>query len=110
MPCHALICRIALLAVATLMTAGVALSQDYPSKPIRLIVPFPPGGPTDIVGRIAGHGIEEKAGKPVIIENRPGAGGLVGLDAAARASALQAEKGRLRFFTDTSWNVKARQE
>jgi tripartite-type tricarboxylate transporter receptor subunit TctC len=86
MRCHALTLGLALLAVAALITAGVALGQDYPSKPIRLIVPFPPGGPTDIVGRIAGRGIEEKAGKAVIIENRPGAGGLVGLDAAARTA------------------------
>jgi tripartite-type tricarboxylate transporter receptor subunit TctC len=62
-----------------------ALAQGYPSKPIHLIVPFPPGGPTDIVGRLVGHKITEGLGQPVIVENRPGAGGTLGSAAAAKA-------------------------
>jgi len=63
-----------------------ALAQGYPAKPIHLIVPFPPGGPTDIVGRLVGQKLYEGLGRPVIVENRPGAGGTVGSTAAAKAS------------------------
>ena len=64
-----------------------AFAQGYPSKPIHLIVPFPPGGPTDIVGRLVGHKLAEGLGQPVIVDNRAGAGGTVGSSAAAKAPA-----------------------
>jgi len=70
-----------------LLCATAALAQGYPSKPIHLIVPFPPGGPTDIVGRLVGQKITEGLGQPVIVENRAGAGGTVGSSAAAKAPA-----------------------
>jgi tripartite-type tricarboxylate transporter receptor subunit TctC len=69
------------------MLAPAALAQPYPSKPLRLIVPFPPGGPTDIVGRLVAQEIEKGLGQAVVVENRPGAGGTVGSTAAARAPA-----------------------
>ena len=69
-----------------LLAAGTALAaDDYPSKPIRLIVPFPPGGPTDVMGRVIGKAIGEKLGQTVVIENKPGAGGNLGTDATAKA-------------------------
>ena len=72
------------LALVVFITAANA--QSYPSKPIHLIVPFPPGGPTDIVGRLVAQKISEGIGQPVVVENRPGAGGTVGSSAAAKAA------------------------
>jgi tripartite-type tricarboxylate transporter receptor subunit TctC len=62
-----------------------AFAQDYPSKPIRIIVPFGPGGGGDIVGRIFGQALQEKLGQAVVIENKPGAAGTIGNEAVARA-------------------------
>jgi tripartite-type tricarboxylate transporter receptor subunit TctC len=59
-----------------------ASAQDYPSRPVRLIVPYGAGGPTDILARIVGHELSERLGQPVVIENRPGAGGNLGTQAA----------------------------
>jgi tripartite-type tricarboxylate transporter receptor subunit TctC len=65
----------------------VASSQDaYPAKPIRLIVPFAPGGAVDVIARIVAKGASERLGQPMIIENRGGAGGGIGADAVARAA------------------------
>jgi tripartite-type tricarboxylate transporter receptor subunit TctC len=69
----------------TLGLAAPAAAQDYPTKPIRLIVSFGPGGGADIVGRILGQAISEKLGQPVVIENRPGAAGTIGNEVVARA-------------------------
>ena len=55
-----------------------ALAQAFPDQPIKLIVPFPPGGPADIIGRLISRVMGEKLGKPVVVENRSGGGGLVG--------------------------------
>jgi tripartite-type tricarboxylate transporter receptor subunit TctC len=63
-----------------------ALSQTYPNKPIRLVVPFPPGGPTDILGRAIGAKLGESLGQPVIIDNRGGAGGGIGADNIAKSA------------------------
>jgi len=76
----------ATLAVALVM--GVASAQDvYPSKPITLIVPFPPGGVADIVGRPFAEALSRELKTPVIIENKPGAGGGIGIGAVAKAKA-----------------------
>jgi len=72
----------ALLAVAP----GVTLAQDFPNKPIKLIVPFPPGGPNDIIARVVGQKMASILGQPVLIDNRGGAGGVLGTDAVAKAS------------------------
>jgi tripartite-type tricarboxylate transporter receptor subunit TctC len=65
-------------------TAGAAGAQSYPSKPIRFILPFPPGGGTDILGRILAQKLSDAVGQPVVPENRPGAGGNVGTEYASR--------------------------
>jgi tripartite-type tricarboxylate transporter receptor subunit TctC len=62
-----------------------ALAQDFPSKPVRLVVPFPPGGPTDVVGRIVAARLQEAWSQPVIVENKPGAGTVIGTDAVAKS-------------------------
>ncbi len=63
---------------------GVAGAQNYPTKPLRLVVPFAPAGPNDILGRLIGQKLTEAWGQTVVIENRGGAGGTVGLEAASR--------------------------
>ena len=60
-------------------------ADSFPSKPVRLIIPFPPGGATDITGRLIGEKLQAKWGQPVVIENRPGAGGNIGADLVAKA-------------------------
>ena len=66
--------------------AARAQSDAYPSKPIRFILPFPPGGGTDILGRLLAERLARRLGQPVVIENRGGAGGNVGAEAAARSA------------------------
>ena len=68
-----------------LLFCGAA--QAFPVKPVRLIVPFPPGGATDIIGRLVGAKMQEVWGQPVLIENRPGAGTVLGTDLVAKAPA-----------------------
>jgi tripartite-type tricarboxylate transporter receptor subunit TctC len=76
---------IGLLALAA-FAAPAAAADDYPSRTIRLIIPFPPGGSNDVVGRIIANQLGEKLGKTVFIDNRNGAGGVVGSDLAAKAA------------------------
>jgi len=77
--------------VGTVLLIGVTVAplyaQSYPKMPIRLIVPFPPGGGNDTLARIVGPKLAERLGQPVVIENRPGAGGNVGTEFTARARA-----------------------
>ena len=78
----------ATLSAATLLGAagGAAFAADsYPARPIRLIVPFPPGGSNDIIARVIGQQLGERLGKPLVIDNRGGAGGLVGTETAVHA-------------------------
>ena len=63
-----------------------AQAQAYPAKPVRLIVPFPPGGPTDTHSRWAAHQLNTAFGQPVVVENRAGAGGIIGTEAVAKAA------------------------
>jgi len=65
---------------------SVASAEDFPTKPIRLIVPFPPGGPNDIIARVVGQRMSELAKQPVVIDNRGGQGGVLGTDAVAKAN------------------------
>jgi len=74
---------LALLAAAM---AAHAIAQSYPTKAIRMIVPFPPGGPNDILGRVIAQRLSEQLGQQVVIDNRGGAGGLIGAEIAARAA------------------------
>jgi tripartite-type tricarboxylate transporter receptor subunit TctC len=75
-------------AAAALPTASrFAWAQSYPTRPVRIIVPYPPGGAPDIVARLMGQWISDRLGQQFIIENRPGAGGNIGTETAARAPA-----------------------
>jgi len=65
---------------------GVATARDYPTRPVRLILSFPAGGPNDVVGRLLGQWLSERLGQPFIIENRSGAGGTVGTEVVVRAA------------------------
>lgn len=76
-----------LVAAAALPAAAAENANDYPSKPIRLVVPFTPGGSTDILARVIGQKLTEAWGKQVVIDNRPGAGGNIGVDLVAKSPA-----------------------
>ncbi|MDB5857974.1 MAG: protein bugT-like protein [Ramlibacter sp.] len=76
-----------LFAVGLVLAAGLAAAQSaYPSKPITMIVPFPPGGLADVVGRPVAEAMGRELGQPVVIENKPGAGGGIGMAQAAKAA------------------------
>lgn len=76
--------RVAFLLAA--LAAGTATAQTYPVKPVRLVVPFPAGGPTDIVGRTMAQKMSELLGQQVIVDNRGGAGGLIGTEHVAKSA------------------------
>jgi tripartite-type tricarboxylate transporter receptor subunit TctC len=77
----------ALFASVLLAQAFAAAASDYPSKPIKFIIPYPPGGPTDAMARLIQVPLQAKLQQPVIIDNRPGAGGNIGTDFVAKAPA-----------------------
>ena len=74
-----------LLASALVLAAGSALAQ-YPTKPVRIIVPYPPGGTTDILARLVAKGLTDKFGQTFVVENRPGASGAIGSQAVAKSA------------------------
>ncbi len=78
--------RALIILTAAAYAVGGAAAQPYPAKPIRIIVPFTPGGSTDIVARVVGQKLGEALGAQVIIDNRPGAGGTIGAELAAKAA------------------------
>src|SRR6185312_6698857 len=78
--------RVLLTGLSVLLPAAAA-AQDFPTKPIRLIVPFPPGGPNDIIARLVGQRMSEITKQPVVIDNRGGQAGVLGTDAIAKAAA-----------------------
>jgi tripartite-type tricarboxylate transporter receptor subunit TctC len=75
-----------LLAVLFMAISFGAVAQPYPSKPLHVIVPFPPGGPTDVLGRLLGQGLSDAMGQPSVVENKVGAAGNIGVDYAAKAA------------------------
>ena len=77
--------RIALLLIAS-FAAGACPAQDYPDKPVRIVVPFAPGGSTDVLARIVGQKLGERWGQPFVVENRAGAGGNIGAEQIARSA------------------------
>jgi tripartite-type tricarboxylate transporter receptor subunit TctC len=74
-----------LIALLLFAWTAAAAAQSYPNRPIRLIVPFPPGGSNDIVARVIGQQLGERLGKPLVVDNRGGAGGLIGTETAVNA-------------------------
>ena len=77
--------RTAILLVVAALLPGAAFSQAYPSKPVRLIAPYPPGGTSDTVCRLVAQKVSDAMGRPIVIENRPGAAGNVGHEVAAKS-------------------------
>jgi tripartite-type tricarboxylate transporter receptor subunit TctC len=75
----------AAIVCGTMLAAGTALAQQYPTKPIRMLVPFAPGGGTDLVARAVAHSMSEGLGTTVVVDNRPGANANIGNELAARA-------------------------
>jgi tripartite-type tricarboxylate transporter receptor subunit TctC len=76
-----------LVFAALALAAQPVRAQDWPQQPIHMIVPFGPGGGSDLIGRILAQALEERLGKPVVVENKPGAGGIIGNEFIARATA-----------------------
>ena len=75
------------LAAALLLTGGSALAQSWPVKPIRMVIAFPPGGPTDIVSRVIAQQLSQQLGQSVVVDNKPGAGGNIAAELVAKAPA-----------------------
>lgn len=75
-----------LMSILMVVVATVAAAQTYPYKPIRVIVPYTPGGTTDLLARVVGKSLSARWGQPVVVENRPGASGMIGTDMLARAA------------------------
>src|SRR4029434_8200297 len=75
-----------MLVSAIALGSGIAAGQTYPSKAVRLIIPFPPGGSNDIVGRFIATKLTERLGKQVVADNRGGAGGVISNEAAAKSA------------------------
>ncbi len=73
------------LFIAALAACATALAQGFPARPVRIVVPFPPGGGTDVVARAVAPSMSQTLGQPVIVENRAGAGGNIGTDAVAKS-------------------------
>ena len=73
--------------LGVVLFVSAAAAQSYPSKPIRFVVPYPPGGPLDTVARLLGQKVSESVKQPVIVDNKPGAGGNIGADAVAKSPA-----------------------
>ena len=79
--------RLALLFVSSLFCVAAATAQGFPSKPVRIVVPFPPGGTADVLARLVGQKMSDALGQQVLIENRPGGGTVIGTEVVARAPA-----------------------
>jgi tripartite-type tricarboxylate transporter receptor subunit TctC len=79
--------RLGLLLLVLTLLPALAAAQSYPAKPIRFVVPFPPGGPLDIMARGVGQKLQDAWGQPVVVENRPGAGGGIGAELVAKSPA-----------------------
>src|SRR5439155_2266609 len=102
--------RVFVLAAFALGFASAALAQSYPTKPIKIIIPFPPGNTMDIMTRLIGPKMTERMGQQIIAENRPGASGMLGLDFVAKAAPdgytiAAGQGGNLTVLPHTSKNI-----
>ena len=93
------------LGLGAAASAGVssAHAQTYPSRPVKLVVPFPAGGVVDLYGRLMGQRLSERLGQTFIVENRPGAGGNIGTESVVRAAGDGYTL--LQISSTNSWNV-----
>ena len=78
---------IAAIVMVLVWPAMASAADEYPNRPLRLIAPFPPGGPTDALARLIATGFTQRWGRQVVVDNRPGEGGNIGSEIAARAAA-----------------------
>ena len=78
--------RLLIVGAALTATTAASLAQDYPARPIRLILGFAPGGSTDLVARVVGQKMAEAWAQQVVVDNRPGANGMIGADLVAKAN------------------------
>ena len=95
-----------LTGLSLLLVPALAAAQDFPNKAIRLIVPFPAGGPNDIIARVVGQRMSELIKQPVVIDNRGGQGGVLGTDAVAKAAPTATPSGssaRARSSSAPAW-------
>src|SRR6516162_9322406 len=74
------------IAATTTAPAATYAADTFPNRPIRLVVPYPPGGGTDIVGRLLGEKLRASLGQPIVVDNRAGAGGVLGTEVVAKAA------------------------
>src|SRR5256885_16548199 len=101
--------RLNSMTVALLFSA-LAQAQSYPTKPVRIVIPFPPGNTTDIMSRLIAPKMSERLGQQVIVENRPGASGMLGLDYVAKSPAggytiARVQGGTMVVLPHTSKNI-----
>lgn len=75
-----------ILVVATVLLAGASIGQGYPNRPIRVVIPYPPGGGTDVLARLVGKYMTEGFGQPIVVENRAGANAKIGMEVVARSA------------------------
>ncbi len=80
------LCRLSHVVIAALACGAPALAQDYPARPLRIVITFPAGGPTDVIVRTIGQKLTDKWGAPIVIDNRGGGGGIVGTEIVAHAA------------------------
>jgi tripartite-type tricarboxylate transporter receptor subunit TctC len=102
-PMHKRSCHVIAAALLTLASAPLLAQPGYPSKPIRMVVPYAPGGGSDIVARIVGQKMSESLGQTVVVDNRPGAAGMLGAELAASAPA----DGYTLLLADSSYTINA---
>jgi tripartite-type tricarboxylate transporter receptor subunit TctC len=76
----------ALMLVAALLASAKCRAEDYPARPVRIIVPFGPGGPADVAARLLGNALQDSLGQPFVVENRTGAGGVIGTQEVVKSS------------------------
>src|SRR4030095_5042247 len=75
-----------IVAIAAAFGGTITYAQDYPTKPVKIIVPFAAGGPADVYARFLGQRLSDALGQPFVVEDRPGAGSLIGTDAVAQSA------------------------